>query len=77
LRCRQDIEAAQADVDKYGNLRLGGIIGVVGGAAIIGVGTWLLVTGPSADAEEPVESAWIPTFAAGPTGATFGLRGRF
>jgi hypothetical protein len=71
----------QSDVDTYGSARLGGIIGAVAGAAIIGVGVTLLVLSPESPRQDQpkktVAGSLVPVVSAGPDGASLLLRGRF
>jgi hypothetical protein len=78
--CQQRRSNAQSDVDKYSNLRLGGIIGTVGGAALIGVGVTLFILGRDSGRDEHDDSfvgTLVPAFSAGPDGANLVLRGQF
>lgn len=78
--CQEKMAGAQSDVDKYRNLRLGGIIGASAGVALVGVGVVLWLTHPAAEekaSEEALLGPLEPVFFADPTGATMGLRGRF
>jgi hypothetical protein len=78
--CDQRMSDALGDVDLYKNLRLGGIIGAVAGAAVLGTGITLLVLSPNPnqyDREETLASSWLPVLAADPHGASLLLRGRF
>jgi tetratricopeptide (TPR) repeat protein len=80
LTCEQNLAAAQSDVDKYTNVRLGGIIGAAAGAAIIGTGVVLWLVGPDPgiyDRPNAYASTLVPVLAAGPDGASLMLRGRF
>jgi hypothetical protein len=79
--CDQRLADAQGEVDKYHNLRLGGIIGAAVGAALVGVGVTLLLTAP-ADPEhdhhdDTFAGSLVPMLSAGPDGASLGLRGQF
>jgi hypothetical protein len=81
--CRDQLLDAQNRVDKYSNLRLGGIIGTVGGVAIAGAGIALLYMGPDSEEEprrehkEAFVDELLPVLAATPDGATLSLRARF
>jgi hypothetical protein len=83
--CTKLLTSRQDDVDNYRSLRLGGIIGTVAGAAIMGVGVTLLILSPeSSRSDKPSDKpkdtlvgSLVPTFSAGPDGASFWLRGRF
>jgi len=81
--CVDPISNAQSELDKYRYVRLGGFIGAGIGVAVAVTGIVLLVKGPdvqSTDGADSVETAagtWQPVVAAGPDGASFGLRGRF
>jgi tetratricopeptide (TPR) repeat protein len=78
--CDQQMADAQSNVDKYKNLRLGGIIGGAAGAALLGVGVVLLLTSPDPgryDREESFAATLVPVLSAGPDGASLWLRGRF
>jgi hypothetical protein len=78
--CQQHLSAAQGEVDKYRNLRLGGIIGAGAGAALAGLGVVLLLTAPDAgrdDRDDLLAGTLVPALSAGPDGASLWLRGRF
>ena len=78
--CQRNIASEQNNVDNYRNLRLGSIIGAVGGAALIGVGVTLLIIGrdPGRDQHDDTSvGTLVPAFSAGPEGASFVLRGQF
>jgi hypothetical protein len=80
--CNQAMTDARNDVDKYHNLRTGGIIGIVGGAALLGTGVALWIWGPDPgryDRDERFAEArsLVPVIVATPYGAHIGLRGRF
>jgi hypothetical protein len=78
--CEQQLSAAQSDVDKYTNFRLYGIGGAALGAALVGVGVWLLVAAPDVPdtgGEGSLASTITPVLSAGPDGASLLLRGRF
>jgi hypothetical protein len=79
--CTQTVGEKQSSVDNYRGMRLGGIIGAVAGAAILGVGITLLALSPeSPRQDEPKKSvagSLLPVVSAGPDGASLLLRGRF
>jgi hypothetical protein len=79
--CDQRMLDAQGQVDKYRNLRLGGIIGAATGAALVGVGVTLLLTAPAdaerEDSEGTFAGSLVPALSAGPNGASLWLRGQF
>lgn len=79
--CQEKLAGAQSDVDKYSNLRLGGIIGASAGVALVGVGLYLWLSQPTPTPDKSSDEASLggimPVFFADPTGATLGLRGRF
>lgn len=78
--CRKAMSSAQSDVDRYRNLRTLGIIGAVGGAALLGVGVTLWMVGPDPsryDHEESMAGTLVPVLAASPDGASLWLRGSF
>jgi hypothetical protein len=79
--CDQRLGDAQGEVDKYRNLRLGGIIGAAAGVALVGVGVALLITAPSEPGrgarEDTFAGSLVPVLSAGPSGASLGLRGQF
>lgn len=79
--CTQSVGEAQNEVDKYSSMRLGGIVGAVAGAAIVGVGVTLLILEPETPRQDApkktVASSLVPAFSAGPDGASVWLRGRF
>ena len=78
--CDQKMASAQDKVDKYKNLRLGGIIGTAAGAALVGVGVTLLLTAPAnpgRDDREDLAGSLVPVLSAGPDGASLWLRGQF
>jgi len=82
--CDQAMADAQGQVDKYHNLRLGGIIGAAAGTALIGVGIALLLTAPTepgqddrVDHDDLFAGTLVPVLSAGPDGASLLLRGRF
>jgi hypothetical protein len=78
--CQQHLSDTQGEVDKYRNLRLGGIIGAGAGAALAGVGVVLLLTAPDAghdDRDDISASTLVPVLSAGPDGASLWLRGQF
>jgi hypothetical protein len=81
--CQESMASAQDDVDKYKSLRLGGIIGASAGVVLVGVGVALWLTHPAAapgdkaPEDEAMLGPFMPVVFADPTGATFGLRGRF
>jgi hypothetical protein len=80
--CNQTMADARNDVDKYHNLRTAGIVGIVGGAALLGTGVALWVWGPDPrryDREEGLEETRtvVPVVVVTPHGAQIGLRGRF
>lgn len=81
--CRYLMSEAQNRVDKYSNLRLGGIIGTVSGVAIVGAGIALLYMGPDSEEEprrehkEAFVDDLLPVLSATPDGATLSLRARF
>jgi hypothetical protein len=78
--CDERVAKAQGDVDKYRNLRLGGIVGAATGAALMGVGATLLFVAPDPgpyDHEETLGGSLVPVLSAGPDGASLWLRGRF
>jgi hypothetical protein len=78
--CDQRLNSAQAEVDKYKNLRLGGGLGTGLGVVLMGVGVTLLIIAPDTPADGKATSmagTLVPILSAGPEGASFGLRGRF
>jgi hypothetical protein len=81
--CQESMASAQNDVDQYKAMRLWGIVGASAGVVLVGVGVALRLTHPAAPTAEkaPEDEAFLgrlqPVFVAGPTGATFGLQGRF
>ncbi len=79
--CDQTMRDAQSPVDKYRNLRLGGIIGAAAGAALVGVGVTLLLTAPADpgrdDRDDIFAGSLVPMLSAGPDGASLWLRGEF
>jgi len=79
--CDQRLGDAQNQVDKYRNLRLGGIVGAAAGAALVGVGVTLILTAPAepgrGDHDDTFAGSFVPVFWAGPNGASLGLRGQF
>jgi len=78
--CDHHMADAQNKVDTYRNLRLGGILGTVGGAALVGVGVALLFMAPDTGSDERddhIAGTLVPTISAGPDGASLWLRGRF
>lgn len=81
--CNQAMTDARNDVDHYRNLRTAGIIGIAGGAALLGTGVALWLWGPDPgryDREEGLAGETrtvVPVFVATPHGAQIGLRGRF
>jgi hypothetical protein len=79
--CVKLLTGMQNDVDKYHDLRLGGIVGAVAGAAIIGVGVTLLILRPEpphrAEPKKKLADSLVPVVSAGPDGASLLLRGRF
>jgi hypothetical protein len=80
LVCQQQLSSAQSEVDKYTNLRTVGIGGAVVGAAVIGLGVYLLVTGGDPDrydSDETLAGSLRPVFVATPDGAGLWLRGKF
>ncbi|MBN2575515.1 MAG: PEGA domain-containing protein [Deltaproteobacteria bacterium] len=80
LTCRMRMDDAVGDVNFYKNWRLGGIIGAAAGAAVLGTGIVLLVTGPDPglyDREETLAGSLMPVFVAAPGGGSLLLRGRF
>ena len=80
LFCEQRMSSAQGEVDKYRNLRLGGIIGASAGAALLGVGVAILLMAPATandDRDELFAGSLMPVLSAGPDGASLWLRGKF
>jgi hypothetical protein len=79
--CDQRMADAQGQVDKYKNLRLGGIIGTAAGAALAGVGATLLLMAPAdpgrAERDDILAGSLVPVLSAGPDGASLWLRGQF
>jgi hypothetical protein len=79
--CDQRLADAQGEVDKYRNLRLGGIIGTATGAALVGLGVTLLLMAPADpgrdDRDESFAGSLVPVLSAGPDGASLWLRGQF
>jgi len=79
--CDQAMADAQGKVDKYRNLRLGGILGASAGTALVGVGVALLLMAPAGpgddDHDDLLAGTLLPVLAAGPDGASLLLRGRF
>ena len=79
--CDQRLGNAQDQVDKYRNLRLGGIIGAAAGAALAGVGVTLLLMAPaepeSDERGDLLAGTLVPVLSAGPDGASLWLRGQF
>jgi hypothetical protein len=78
--CNERMADAQGKVDRYSNLRLGGIIGAAGGVALLGVGVTLLILSPDParyDREDSLASGLVPVLVAGPDGGALFVRGRF
>jgi len=78
--CDRGMAYAQNDVNKYRNLRLGGFVGSVAGAALLAVGVTILIKAPTAPREEGDDlfaGTLVPLLSAGPDGASLGLRGQF
>lgn len=82
--CDRKLSAAQSDVDKYRNLRTGGIIGAGAGVALIATGVVLWLIAPDARPRAPEEpqpepevSTLLPVLSASPDGASLWLRGSF
>jgi hypothetical protein len=78
--CHKALSGARSDVDRYRNLRTGGIIGAVGGAALLSVGVTLWLVGPDPlryDHDDTMAGTLVPVLVASPDGASLGLRGRF
>jgi hypothetical protein len=78
--CDHRMADAQDKVDKYRNLRLGGIVGSVAGAALVGVGVTMLLMAPTPvpdDHDDHRASTLVPAISAGPDGASLWLRGQF
>jgi hypothetical protein len=78
--CAAAMTNALDDVDRYRNLRTAGIIGAVGGAALIGTGVALWLLGPDPDRYEKgdaLASRLIPVLVASPNSASLSLQGRF
>jgi hypothetical protein len=72
---------AQNKVDKYRNLRLGGIIGATAGAAVAGLGVALWVMAPpdpeANERDDLLAGTLVPALSAGPNGGALWLRGSF
>jgi hypothetical protein len=79
--CEQRMADAQGKVDQYRNLRLGGIIGGIAGAALVGVGVTLLLVAPGDrghdDRDDTFAGSLVPVLSASPDGASLWLRGQF
>ena len=79
--CQQHLSDTQGEVDKYRNLRLGGIIGAAAGAVLVGTGVTLLLIAPAGpghdDRDDSLAGTLVPVLSAGPDGASLWLRGQF
>jgi hypothetical protein len=82
--CDRTLADAQGEIDKYRNLRLGGIIGAAAGTALAGVGLTLLLMAPAEpgrddhdDRDDLFAGSLVPVLSAGPDGASLWLRGQF
>ena len=79
-KCNSDLANAREDVDSYRNWRTVGIIGAIGGAALIGTGVVLWLIGPDPDRYNQPDtgvSKLRPVLVAGPGSAGLLLQGRF
>jgi hypothetical protein len=79
--CEDKMSNAQNKVDKYRNLRLGGIIGATAGAAVAGLGVALWVMAPAdpeaSERDDLLAGTLVPAVSAGPNGGALWLRGSF